>query len=355
MSSPQGGAQEKTEQASPKRLSDARSKGQVAKSMDLVAAIGFFGTVMIFAAVSGDIITNSINYLTQSMAQLSQANSFEGSYGLLFINAMTSFAGLVWPMLVAAMGLGVLANVAQVGFLASLEPLQPSFSRLDPIEGVKRMFSMKALFDLLKAFLKLALVGYAAYLGIRGEIATLLLVGYTEGLGALVVAGSVLMRVAVRVGVVYLVIGIADFMFQRYEHSKNMKMSKHEVKEEHKQVEGDPQIKARQRERQRTLATRRMFSEIPTATVVITNPTHFAVVLKYDENGGAPVVCAKGCDYLAQRIIAKAKEHRVPVISEPPVARALYKQVELGREIPIDLYRVVAEILATIFAQKGRL
>ena len=153
---------------------------------------------------------------------------------------------------------------------------------------------------------------------------------------------------------IYLLIGVADFVFQRYEHAKNMKMSKQEIKEEHKQVEGDPQIKARQRERQRMLATTRMFSEIPTATVVITNPTHFAVALKYDENS-APIVCAKGCDYLAQRIIAKAKEHRVPVIAEPPVARALYKQVELGREIPIDLYRVVAEILATIFAEKGRL
>ena len=353
--SPQGGASEKTEQATPKRLADARSKGQVAKSMDLVAAIGFLGAVLVFASVSGNTITNGIGYLAQSIAQLSQASSFEGSYGLLFMNAIAAFANLVWPMLVAAMVLGVLANVAQVGFLASLEPLKPSFERLNPIEGIKRMFSMKALFDLLKAFLKLGLVGYAAYLGIRGEITTLLLVGYAEGLGALVAAGSVLMRVAVRVGVIYLIIGVADFLFQRYEHSKNMKMSKQETKDEHKQAEGDPQIKARQRERQRMLATTRMFSEIPTATVVITNPTHFAVALKYDENGGAPIVCAKGCDYLAQRIIAKAKEHRVPVVAEAPVARALYKQVELGREIPIDLYRVVAEILATIFAEKGRL
>ena len=352
--SPQSGASEKTEQASPKRLSDARSKGQVAKSMDLVAAIGFLGAVLVFAAVSGKVIAGGVGYLAQSIGQLSQASSFEGSYGLLFMNAVAAFANLVWPMLVAAMVLGVLANIAQVGFLASFEPLKPAFSRLDPIEGMKRMFSMKSLFELLKAFFKLVLVGYAAYLGVSGEITTLLMVGYAEGLGALVTAGSVLMRVAVRVGVIYLLIGVADFVFQRYEHAKNMKMSKQEIKEEHKQVEGDPQIKARQRERQRMLATTRMFSEIPTATVVITNPTHFAVALKYDENS-APIVCAKGCDYLAQRIIAKAKEHRVPVIAEPPVARALYKQVELGREIPIDLYRVVAEILATIFAEKGRL
>lgn len=353
--SPQGGASEKTEQATPKRLADARGKGQVANSVDLVAAIGFLGAVIVFASVSGEIVSGGIGYLAQSIAQLSQASSFEGSYGLLFMNGIDAFASLVWPMLVAAMVLGVLANVAQVGFLASLEPLKPSFERLNPIEGMKRMFSMKALFDLSKAFLKLTLVGYGAYLGIRGEITTLLMVGYADGLGALVVAGSVLMRVAVRVGVIYLAIGIADFLFQRYEHSKNMRMSKQETKDEHKQVEGDPQIKARQRERQRMLATSRMFSEIPTATVVITNPTHFAVALKYEEQGGAPIVCAKGCDYLAQRIIAKAKEHRVPVVAEPPVARALYKQVELGREIPIDLYRVVAEILATIFAEKGRL
>jgi len=354
MSGPQGGSSDKTEQATPKRLSEARSKGQVAKSMDLVAALGFLGAVMVFSVVSEQIIGGGVDYLGRSLAQLSQAKSFEGYYGALFTTATYSFISLVWPMLTAALVIGVLANIMQVGFLASLEPIKPEFNRLNPIEGFKRMFSSRALFDLLKAFLKLALVGYAAYLGIRGEITSLLLVGYADGMGALVAAGSVLMRVAVRVGIVYVAIGVADFLFQRYEYRKNMMMSKHEVKEEHKQTEGDPQIKARQREIQRMFATRRMFADIPKATVVVTNPTHFAVALRYDE-GGTPVVCAKGCDYLAQRIIIKAKEHGVPVIEQPPVARALYKQVEVGREIPIDLYRAVAEILATIFAQKGRL
>lgn len=353
--SPQGGSQERTEQATPKRLADARTKGQVVKSMDLVAALGFLGAVLVFAAVSQNIITDGMNYMAQSIVRLGEVRSAEGMYGSVFIDAAIAFAGMVWPMLAAALGIGIVANVMQVGFLISFEPIKPQFSRLDPLEGLKRMFSTRALFDLLKAFLKLALVGYAAYLGVRGEISSLLLAGHSEGMGALVIAGNVLFKVGIRVGVVYVIIGIADFAFQRHEHSKNMMMSKQEVREENKQTEGDPQIKARQREIQRMLATRRMFADIPKATVVVTNPTHFAVALKYEEGGAAPLVCAKGCDFLAQRIIAKAREYGVPVVEQPPVARALYKHVELGREIPIDLYRAVAEILATIFAQKGAL
>jgi len=274
----------------------------------------------------------------------------EGEYGSLFIDGMANGATMVWPLLLTALVLGVIANVMQVGFLLSGESMKPKFDRLNPFEGMKRLFSAKALFDLVKAFFKLFLIGTAAYLGIRGEIGSLLMAGLSEGTGGLVIAGRVLLAVALRVGVMYLIIGIADLVFQRYEHKKSVMMTRQEVKEEHKQMEGDPQIKARQRERQRMLATGRMFAQIPSATVLITNPTHFAVALRYEaEKGGAPIVVAKGCDYLALRIIAKAQEAKVPVVRNPEVARSLYSQSDLGREIPVELYRLVADILAEIF------
>lgn len=355
--SPEQGHQERTEQATPKRLSEARSKGQVAKSMDLVAAIGFTGAIAVFAVTAERFINQSLAYMAQSIAQVSQVKQFDGFYGSLFANAVASYLTIVWPLLLTALLLGVVANLIQVGFLWSMEPIKPELSRLDPIAGLGKMLSTRAMFDLVKAVLKLTLVGVAAYLGIRGEIDSLVLAGYSEGLGPMVLAGRVLRGVAIRVGLTYLFIGVADFLFQRYEFKKNMMMSKQEVKEEHKQMEGDPQIKARQRERQRMLATRRMFADIPKSTVVVTNPTHFAVALRYDQQGGgaAPVVVAKGCDYLAQRIKARAKECRVPIVENQDVARLLYKQVEVGNEIPVELYRVVAEILATVFSRQGRL
>lgn len=353
--SPEHSNQERSEQATPKRLSEARSKGQVAKSMDLVAAIGFTGAVAVFAVTAGQFVNQSLHYMTESISQISQVRQFEGLHDSLFSSAVSNYVNMVWPIMATALFLGVAANLIQVGFLWSLDPIKPEFSRLDPISGLGKMFSTRALFDLVKAVLKLVLVGVAAYLGIRGEIDSLLLAGYSEGLGPMVLAGRVLRGVAIRVGLTYLVVGVADFLFQRYEYKKNMMMSKQEVKEEHKQMEGDPQIKARQRERQRLLATRRMFADIPKATVVITNPTHFAVALRYDQQGGAPVVVAKGCDYLAQRIKARARECGVPLFENQEVARSLYQQVEVGNEIPVELYRVVAEILATIFSRQGRL
>ena len=348
--SSQPSSQERTEQATPKRLADARSKGQVVKSTDLVAAMGFLGMVLMMSILAEGIVSHSVGYLSFSLSRVSQVRNFEAEYGSVFLDGIANGVTIVWPLLLTALSVGVIANIIQVGFLASGEPLKPKFDRLNPFEGMKRLFSAKAMFDLVKAFFKLFLIGTAAYLGIRGEIGALLMAGLSDGTGALVIAGRVLLAVAIRVGVMYFIIGVADLIFQRYEHKKSVMMSRQEVKEEHKQMEGDPQIKARQREAQRMLATSRMFSEIPTATVLVTNPTHFAVALKYDAaRGGAPVVVAKGCDYLALRIIAKSQEAKVPVVQNPEVARSLYRQTDLGGEIPVELYRMVADILAEIF------
>ena len=354
--SQQQGNEERTEQATPKRLSEARDKGQVAKSMDLIGAMGFFGVLVAFAATAGTFVSQSLAYLVRALSTFADPALLEGGYGQLLSGAMTQYAILVWPVLLAALVVGVVANIVQVGFIWSMDPIKPELSRLDPIAGLGRMFSMRALFDLLKAVIKMLLVGYAAYSGVAGELNRLLQIGFAEGTTAIVLVGQVLWALALRVGLVYILIGTVDFLYQRYEHTKNLRMSRHEVKEEHKQMEGDPAVRAKQKERQRLLSTRRMFNDIPKATVVITNPTHFAVALKYEEaSGGAPVVVAKGSDYLAQRIIAAAKAAKVPIMAQPEVARALYAQVSLGREIPVELYRLVAEVLAAVFSRKGGL
>ncbi|MBS3939204.1 MAG: flagellar biosynthesis protein FlhB [Peptococcaceae bacterium] len=352
----QQGAEERSEQATPKRLSEARDKGQVAKSMDLISAVGFFGVMVAFATTAGRFITYALTYLIRSLSTFAQHTARDAGFGHLFGEAVASYIFMVWPALLGALVIGVVANVLQSGFIWSLDPIKPELNRLNPIDGLGRMFSTRALFDLLKAMLKMALVGYAVFSGVQAELGRLLQSGFAEGMSSLVLVGRVLWVLALRVSLVYVLIGIVDFLYQRYEHKKNLMMSRQEVKEEHKQMEGDPQIRAKQRERARLLATRRMFSAIPEATVVITNPTHYAIALKYEENsGGAPTVVAKGSDYLAQRIIAKAKEAGVPIVQQPEVARALYRQVELGREIPLELYRLVAEVLAVVLSRGGGL
>jgi len=352
----QRGAEERTEQATPKRLSEAREKGQVAKSMDLIGAMGFFGVMVAFAATAERSVSIALSYLMRSLRIIADTTAREGGFGQLLGEASTSYFYLAWPALLGALVIGVASNILQSGFIWSLAPIKPELSRLNPVEGLGRMFSMRALFDLLKSLLKMLFIGYAVFSGIQGELSRLLQVGYAEGVSSLALVGGTLWVLALRVSLVYVLIGAIDFLYQRHEHRKNLMMSRQEVKEEHKQMEGDPQVRAKQRERQRLLATRRMFTEIPRATVVITNPTHYAVALRYEEqSGAAPVVVAKGSDYLAHRIIAKAKEAGVPIVAEPEVARALYRQSEIGREIPVALYRLVAEVLAVVLSRRGGL
>lgn len=357
MTPEQQSQQERTEQATPKRQSEARKKGQAAKSMDLTAAVGFLGMVAALALSAESLINASLHYIVASLSDLSAVTELNHSFSQVLVHGVSIFAAMVWPLLAAALVLGVLANTLQVGLLWSVDPLTPEFSRLDPIEGLVRMMSTRALFDLAKALGKLLAVGFAAYLGLQGEMQNLLLAGYSEGVGSFVLVGRVLYRVAWRVGITYLVIGVIDFLYQRHEFRQSIMMTRQEVKEEHKQMEGDPQVKARQRERQRLLATSRMFAEIPTATVVVTNPTHFAVALRYERGGatGAPQVVAKGCDYLAQRIKQRALECGIPLVENAPLARSLYRLSEVGHEIPVALYRTVAEILADIFSRQRRL
>lgn len=262
---------------------------------------------------------------------------------------------LAAPFLVAALFLGIVANVMQVGFLVSGETVKPQLNRLNPVEGFKRIFSRRSLFELVKSLLKVTIVGVVCYLYLRKELAAmLLLLGQEVGFITWTM-GKILMGLAFRVGGVFLALAVLDYIYQRYEFNKNLRMTRREIKEEYKHLEGDPFVRARQRERQRAIAQQRSVARVPEATVVVTNPTELAVALRYKEKEDeAPVVVAKGAGKIAERIRQVAVEHDIPVIQNPPVARLLYTRAELGEEIPVDLYQAVAEILAMVFSLREK-
>ena len=287
----------------------------------------------------------TIRYLIMDGRQLTA-----GNMNALTLTAFGDFFILTGPIFLAALVAGLLVNYLQVGFLFTTEPLIPQFNRLNPVEGFKKIVSKRALFELVKSLLKISLVGGVAYLFVRSNLERLLLTLYQNTNGVWDTIRSLTLSLSMRIAVVFLVLSVLDYIYQLYEHNQNLKMSKQELKEEHKQMEGDPQIKARLREQQRKLAMHRMMEDVPKATVVITNPTHLAVALRYqDGQDEAPVLVAKGAALMAQRIRETAELHKIPLVENKPVARMLFDQVEIGQEIPVDLYQAVAEILALVY------
>jgi flagellar biosynthetic protein FlhB len=263
----------------------------------------------------------------------------------------TLLAPLLLPLLLAALGV----NVAQVGFNLSLKPLQPSLSKLNPINGMKRLFGPKGLVELGKSLFKIVVIGTVGTLTIRDKLPELLaLSGTTVGIYLETVSGVVLL-LGIRVVAALIVLSILDFTYQRYQHRKGLKMTKQEVKDELKQSEGDPMVKGRLRALMRQMARDRMMEGIKRADVVVTNPIHVAVALRYDPaKAGAPMVVAKGARKMAQRIKDIAREHEVPIVENPPLARQLFKLADVGDLVPASLYKAVAEVLAFVYRLKGR-
>lgn len=273
-----------------------------------------------------------------------------GNIAVLMQTAMADYFLLTGPVFLAALAAGLAVNYLQVGFLFTTDALQPQLNRLNPAEGFKRILSRRSLFELVKSLLKVTLVGAVALLFVRGNLETLLLVLYQDAGVVWETVRSLSLQLSLRIAGAFLVLALLDYLYQRYEHNQNLKMTRQEVKEEFKQTEGDPQLRARLRERRRQMATQRMMQDVPKATVVITNPTELAVALRYtDGKDSAPVVVAKGAALMAKRIRETAAGHGVPVVENKPVARLLYEQVDVGQEIPVDLYQAVAEILALVY------
>ena len=347
---------EKTEKPTAKKLDDSRKEGQVAKSMELGNAFSLVALFVMLKAMLGylgdgfhsvfHVIYNKIPDFVESYGTPVGVNEIHN----LFQQMMLKTLLLMAPFLIAAIVVAFVVNVMQVKWKPTAKPLKPKLSKFNPINGFKRMFSKEKLVDLLKSLIKIFLIFYVAYSMLKDHIGMVLLL-YDMSLGqALSVIGDLVLDVGLRISLIYIILGFADYGYQKWKFMEDMKMTKQEVKDEIKNSEGDPQIKGQQKRRMREASMRRMMSSVPQADVVITNPTHFAVALKYDnEVADAPIVVAKGQDHLARRIKEVAAENHVEIVENKPLARMLYHNVPLDGMVPPELYQAVAEVLAFVY------
>ena len=347
---------EKTEPATAKKLREAREDGKVAKSKELTAAfdlIVLFLVLKVFISMIGEGFLEVFYYvynLIPDFVDINSADFSEQAVASFFIPVAVQMLKIVAPFFLFGFAVTILVSILQVGWKATTKPMQPKLDRFNPINGFKRIFSKDSVFELLKSILKIGVIIYVAYTSIRDKADTIFLLYDIPLNQAIALCGDVIINAGFKISLVYLVVGIADFIYQKYRFNEEMKMTKQEVKDEYKNTEGNPEIKGRQRQRMRDASRRRMMQDVPKADVVITNPTHFAVAIKYEpEVNRAPVVLAKGEDYLAQKIKESAREHNIEIVENKPLARMLYANVEVGNEIPPELYQAVAEILAMVY------
>lgn len=343
-------AGEKTEQPTPHRLREARRKGQVVKSTELGSAFNLLAVVFLFM-LFGDSLFHWLKETVETILRDNLTMTVSpGNMPSLLLQAGLSYFRVMGLIFLTVISVGLIINFSQVGFVFSLERLSPSLEKLNPLEGFKRIFSRRALFELAKALLKISLVGLVTYLFIVSRFEEFLTYMLVSTGTFFAIFQSDLINLSLRVGIIFIIMAVLDYIYQRHEYFKNLRMTRHEVKEEIKQMEGDPLIRSKLREKQRRIAGQRMMQEVPKATVVVTNPTELAIALKYSaEENPIPVVVAKGAGLTAARIREKARESRVPVVENKAVARMLYDQVEIGQVIPADLYQTVAEILALVY------
>ena len=351
MADDQGGNdQDKTEDPTPKRRQEAREEGNIAKSQDLSAAVILLCFPMLLWLL-GPLLLSSLSDITRAFLgpELGKVTTSDLDIALTQVGLK-----LLWgvvPLFLIVAAIAFVANVLQVGFLFAPKKLQWSANGLNPINGFKRMFfEPKPYVGCVMNTGKMILAGGVAYWAVKSEVGNMVAL---QGIAfpAVIAAGAgVVFGIILKVAAVLLVLAVADFAYQRYNHEQKLKMTKQQVKDEMKRMEGDPQIKMRRRQIAMQRAMNRIRTDVPQADVIVTNPTHFAVALKYDEHAmNAPKVVAKGGDHLAFKIREIAQQHGVPIVERPPLARALYGGVEVGQEIPEDFYAVVAELLAYVY------
>ncbi|MBM7555356.1 flagellar biosynthesis protein FlhB [Halanaerobacter jeridensis] len=341
---------EKTEDPTPKRREEAREEGQVAESQELNTALTLFFSFVILFFVMPHILKEIMRFITKVYTQYFSMEFSLLTIHNLSIEIMRFILRLIAPIFTMVMVVGVLSSILQIGFLFSPQIVQPEFSKLNPIQGVKQMFSKKTLVELVKSVAKIVLVVGIAFVTIRAVVSEFLLLIYSNLEKVISLLGGLSFKLGMRVSLLFLVLGIMDLFYQRWQHEQDLKMSKKEVEEERKQTEGNPEVKQQRKQKQQEMAQQRMMQDVPDADVVITNPTHFAIAIKFDiEAMEAPVVLAKGQDDIAQKIKEVAQENEIEIVEEKPLARALYRMVEIGEEIPAELYQAVAEILAYVY------
>lgn len=348
-------AGEKTEEATPKRKEEAHNKGQVAKSTEVNSTFIILAAFIALNSLGSYMYHELSDYMRHIFTNLAhQVFTIEGIQ-LLFLQCAVIFLKTALPVMFVILLTSLAINFLQVGFIFSLEPLMPNFDKINPITGFGRLFSKRSLVELAKSLVKIAIVGYFIYNFIKQATLQVPQLINAELIDSMHLVAGLIIDLVFQMSAVMLVLAALDYMYQGWEHSQSLKMSKEEVKQEYKQIEGDPLIKGKIKERQRAMAMQRMIQEVPKADVVITNPTHFAVALKYDRSMAAPMVIAKGQDFLAGRIKEIAKEHKIIIVENKPLARALYSAAEVGEAVPAELYKTVAEVLAYVYRLKRRL
>lgn len=345
--------QERTETATAKRRTDFREKGQVAQSKEVTTA-GLLTLSLVLWIFYAPSFWGDLQQLYRT--SIFRLADFEvtGPNVVVLARSLGALLGnLLWPIFLVSLVVGFLSSFLQVGPLLSTKVFKPDISKFDPIKGMKKFVSKRSAVELIKSLAKVSLIAYVAYLTIANEFDTALSLGMLELNQTLVFIAKVAVLVMAKTCAIMILLAFIDFAFSRYEMEQKMKMTKQEVKEEHKQTEGDPLLKSRIRSMQMQQARRRMMSEVPKADVIITNPTHFSIAISYErETMDAPQIIAKGADHVAFKIREIAREHKIPVIENKPLARALYKQ-EIGEQVPEELFTAVAEILAYVYRLKS--
>jgi len=347
--------QERNEQASPKRREEARSKGQVAQSREAVSAVILLSCTILFYFGAGGMVERLMDLTRWTLREC-------GTTAVSLTNIHSLLWGWSWklllilgPVLLTVVAAGLLANYLQIGFVFSTEALAPKFDKIDPLKGFQRLLTLRSLVELFKSILKMTVVAAVVWHTLKDEMPKLIPLMEESVWGILLYTGRVTFKILITTCWILIVLAILDYMYQRWEYEKGLRMSKQEVKDEYKQTEGNPAVKGRIRRIQREAARRRMMAAVPKADVVITNPTHLAVAVRYDpEKMYAPTVVAKGAGFVAEKIREIAGAHGVPVVENKPVAQLLYKTVDVDRAIPEDLYRAVAEILAYVYGLKEK-
>lgn len=339
---------EKTEQPTGRRIQKAREEGNVAKTREMSAAITFIGMALFMYFYTPTMAEELTRFMREAFMSINYSLDIKSALELMiFVIIFT--AKLLAPILILLLVVNVASNVMQFGFIFSSKALELKLERLDPIKGFGRIFSKRSLVELFKSLFKIFVVGFAAYQIIKAKAPIILQLGDSEPIDSIMFFLMLMYELFLKIGFLVLILALIDFMYQKWQNNEELKMTKQEVKEEFKQMEGDPLIKQKIRNLQREMARKRMMSDVPQSDVVITNPTHFAVALRYRPGEDkAPMVLAKGQRLFALRIREVAKQNGVLIHEDPPLARALFKTVDIGEEIPENLYKAVAEILALV-------
>lgn len=346
---------ERTEAPTPRKRQESREEGNIARSQDLTAGIMILAGVLLLGIFAKQMYYTFLGLLDTMLAG-QFGDSATTSVGDTWQASLEAMSDIWLPMGVSLAGVALITGALQTGFLISPKAMAPKFSRVNPAKGLKQLFSLRALMRFVMSMSKVTVVVLVAAIVIYFDYDQLLSLIRLEPISILAAAASMVFELAIIIAVVLLVLGIIDYVYQRWQTEQDLRMTKHEVKEEMKQMDGDPHMKQRRAQVARQLVMQRIATDVPQADVIVTNPTHFAIALKYDaDDMGAPKVVAKGADFLALRIRQIASANSIPIVERPPLARAMYKQVEVGQEIPAEFYAAVAEILAYVYRINGNL